>query len=271
MVNPNKKVKRPDGLSKIYRYTEDEEGKILSLSIENILHDNYVYLERAIKKENYYIRDNDTCLFFKELLWDDEVIGFSAYRSSNFNENSLVMQYFYVLEEYRQYPILIEEIDEASTLFESSILLEYPTRDMIDTLMKHNFTKIFEDRFIVSRIPFIMPMIPIEESKTTLREEYSDDITYRKISLIYDLDLCTIVGIASDNIENTYTHDTVIDSEQLNNYNVLSLVLTSDEDKYGVIDKHNNDSMLNDGSYFEYVDKIMKDNNGLIENWLTIL
>ena len=38
MVNPNKKVKRPDGLGKIYKYKTDENENILTLPIKRKLH-----------------------------------------------------------------------------------------------------------------------------------------------------------------------------------------------------------------------------------------
>ena len=34
MVNPNKKVKRPNGLGNVYNYTTDDEGNVFALSIE---------------------------------------------------------------------------------------------------------------------------------------------------------------------------------------------------------------------------------------------
>ncbi len=275
MVNPNKKVKRPNGLAEVLKYQEIEDiDKMITLVIEDIIDEYYVYLKRAIKKEGYYIAPRDTCFFFKEVLYDNEVVGFASYRPSGFNDKSLVMQYFYVLPEYRDKVLIEEEIDEASLLFESSILIEYPTRDVVESLIKHRMARVFNDRFVVSRIPFVIPMIPIEEfNEGVLREDYvnKDDKGYRKLSLIYDLDLCAVVGVAASDIENVYARDTMLDDEDINNYNVISLPLKTDNQKYDCISKRMNDPWIKDGTYFTKVDQIMKENKDIIENWLTIL
>ena len=55
MVNPNKKVKRPNGLGNVYNYKTDEEGNVFTLPIRTILKENYIYLLRAIDDEKYYM------------------------------------------------------------------------------------------------------------------------------------------------------------------------------------------------------------------------
>lgn len=281
MVNPNKRVKRPDGLGKVYRYrkieNENTEGEdiIQTLPIEKTLDDNYVYLARAIKKEDYYITPNDSCFFFKEILYDNEVVGFATYRPSNIDDHSLVMQYYYVLPEFRQKGLLEEELDEATTLFESSILLEYPTHDMIESLIKHKLARVFEDRFVISRIPFYTPIVPVSAAVDgTMRGEYvfKDNTIYHKLSLIYDLHLCAVVGLASDDITKDYTEDVVADEdENMNDYNVMSLPLGIDNEKYGCVEKRKNDIDIIENTYFSKVRKLLDDNDNLIENWLTIL
>ena len=80
MVNPNKKVKRPDGLGKIYKYKTDEDENIQTLPIKKLIKENYIYIYRSINKENFYIAKNDSCFFFKEILYENEVVGFATYR-----------------------------------------------------------------------------------------------------------------------------------------------------------------------------------------------
>ena len=276
MANPNRKLKRPDGLGKLYRYQTagDEEEKIFTLPVEKLLDDNYVYLLREIKKEDYFIQDNDTCFFFKEVVSDEEVVGFAAYKPSNIDNKSLVMQYFYVLPEYRGRGLLEEELDEATTLFESSILIEYPTYDMVESLIKHRLARVFDDRFVISRIPFFIPIVPVADAVNgVFREEYVyDDKVYRKLSLIYDLELCAVVGLASDDIGNDMTDKVEADKEDnMNNFNVLSLPLHVDDDKYGCVKKRENDADIIDNTYFDKVKKVVEDNDSVIQNWLTLM
>lgn len=273
MVNPNKKVKRPNGLGNVYSYKTDENGKIYTLPILDLIKDNYIYLYRAIEEENYYITPNDSCFFYKDIVYDNEVVGFTTFKNTSINKDALVMQYFYVLPEYRDEIYLTEEIDEASTLFESSIFIEYPTKDMAESLIKFRLARVFEDRFLISRIPFLVPMFSVEEvKKGTVREEF--DTTglncYNKMSLIYDLDLCAVVGLASDDVESDYDEENV-DTEKINNYNMISLPLKEDNQKYDCIKRRKEDTDLNNGTYFKKVRKLMDDNEETIQNWLSLI
>ena len=42
MVNPNKRVKRPNGLGNVYNYKTDEEGNVFTLPIKTIIKENYI-------------------------------------------------------------------------------------------------------------------------------------------------------------------------------------------------------------------------------------
>ncbi len=273
MVNPNKKVKRPNGLGNVYNYTTDDEGNVFALPIEKLIKENYIYLYRAVKEEGYYIAPNDSCFFYKDIVYDNEVVGFTTFKNTNINKDALVMQYFYVLPEYRDKVFLTEEIDEASVLFESSIMIEYPTRDMVQALLKHRLGRVFDERILISRIPFIVPMFSLDDvQKGVVREQFdtTDYKCYNKMSLVYDMDLCAVVGLASTDEDSLYDENNV-DEEQINNYNVISLPLKEDNEKYGCIEKRANDPKLNDGTYFKYVRKLMDDNEDIIQNWLSLI
>ena len=128
--------------------------------------------------------------FLKEIIYENEVVGFATYRPSNINESSLVMQYIYILPDYRGKDLLVEEIDEAASLFESSILIEYPSRAIVDVLIKHKLARVFNNRFVISRIPFIIPMVSLSDANSkVVREEFdmTDKKGYSKLSLVYDL------------------------------------------------------------------------------------
>ena len=269
MVNPNKKVKRPNGLGSVYRYHEDDEGNKLALPIMDLIKEYYIYLYRSINEENFYIKENDTCYFFKEVLSDkNEVVGFAAYRISNFNKDTLVLKYYYVLPEYRSPNLFQEELDDSTLLFESNIIIEYPTRDMVQTLIDHKIARVFDDRFVISRLGFLMPIVPISKANT-LREEYEnpEKIT-SKISLIYDLELCAVVGLSTGDSEEIY--DGQETEEDLNNFNNMSLVLGADA-KYNPQEKRANDPWLKEGTYFKHVKEFTDENEELIKNWLSII
>ena len=272
MVNPNRKVKRPNVLGNVYNYKTDAEGNVFTLPIRTIIKENYIYIHRAIEEENFYIVENDTCFFFKEVLYDDEVVGFATYKTTQINKDTLVMQYFYVLPEYRDKGLLEEEIDESALLFESSIILEYPTREMVMELTKHKLARVFDDRYVISRIPFMVAMHSLDNvQKGIVREDYdtSEKLIYSKMSHLYDLELCAVVGLANEDIENMFDEDNV-DEENINNYNMISLPLRDDDIKYDCISKRQESTQLNDGSYFRDIKKFLDDNDDIIQNWLSI-
>lgn len=273
MVNPNKKVKRPNGLGNVYKYKQDEDGNIFTLPILSLIKENYIYLYRALKKDNYFIAENDSCFFFKDIVYDNEVVGFATYKTTQIDDNSLVMQYFYVLPEYRDKGLLVEELDDSSTLFESNVMIEYPTRDMMDVLVKHRLARVFNDRFLVSRIQFMAPMFSLDDAlRGVVREEFdtTDYKCYNKMSLLYDLELCAVVGLAAENIENIYDEENV-DEENINDYNMISLPLRVDDEKYDCVNKRRNDSSLKDASYFKNVKELVMENEDVIQNWLSLI
>lgn len=183
------------------------------------------------------------------------------------------MQYIYILPDYRGKDLLVEEIDEAASLFESSILIEYPSRAIVDVLIKHKLARVFNNRFVISRIPFIIPMVSLSDANSkVVREEFDmiDKKGYSKLSLVYDLDLCAVVGLASSDIENMYTED-VTEDDDLNNYNTMSLPLRVDNEKFNCIEKRENESMIQDETYFKKVREIIDSQDEIIQNWLTIL
>lgn len=272
MVNPNKRVKRPTGLGEVFKYQKDEDENIFTLPIIPLLKDNYIYIYRSIQEDDFYINEDETCFFFKEIVFNNEVVGFATYRTSSFEENALVMQHIYVLPEFRGNHLLQEELDEATLLFESSIIIESPNRYIIESLINHRLARVFEDRFVISRIPFIVPLVNQEElDKGTYLEDYDLSKTNgrSKVSLIYDLELCAVVGLAQDDEDKDYTDD--VQTDEIANYNNMSLAYKIDDEKFNCIEKRNNDSWIKNGTYYENVRKIVNDNDEIIQNWLSII
>ena len=264
MVNPNKKIKRPDGLGKLYNYQEDENGKIYTIPILETVKNNYAYIYRQIKDEKL-LNENDTCLYFKEIVYDDEVIGFATYRSSSFDENTLVLQYFYTLPEYKQPSILVEELDEAGQLFQSSIIIAYPTRKMVDSLIKHKLARVYDDRIAISKIAFMIESIDVTDAGDVMLEDYPTDnkeTQHNRISLIYDLKLNAVVALANEDSE---------DDEDEYNFNTISLPLRRDDKENNCIELRRTDELYNSGNYYQYVKSVLDDNNDNIQNWLSLI
>jgi len=272
MVNPNKRVKRPNGLGELFKYQTDEDDKIYTLPIKKMLEDNYVYIYRAINKEDYYISDNESCFFFKEIVFDNEVIGFATYRTSSLDNQSLVMQHIYVLPEFRGNNLLEEELDEATLLFNSNIIIQSPNRYVVESLINHKLARVFDDRIVISRIAFMIPMVELEDVKSGVYlEDYdlTDNKGLSKVSLVYDLDLCAVVGLAQENGNDDYD-DSITQEDNPNNYNNLSLARKVDDKDFNCLENRSNDKWLNNDEYFDKVRDILNKNDEVIQNWLSL-
>ena len=268
MVNPNKRIKRPNGLGELFKYHIDEEENVHTIPIKKTLDDNYVYILRRIVDEDYYISDDETCFFFKEIVYDNEVVGFATYRSSSIDEQSLVMQHIYILPEFRGNSLLEEELDEATMLFDSNIIIQSPNRYVIESLVNHKLARVFEDRIAISRVAFMTPMLSQDEvDKGVYLEDYDFDKSngLSKVSLIYDLDLCAVVGLAQNNDE------VEGESDDANNFDNMSLARRVDDKDFDCLEKRRNDQWLTSGDYFDKVRSIVNKNDEVIQNWLTLL
>ncbi len=267
MVNPNKRIKRPDGLGELFKYHMDEDENIHTIPIKKSIKDNYIYIYRAINDEDYYISDDETCFFFKEIVYDNEVVGFSAYRSSSIDEQSLVMQHIYILPEFRGNSLLEEELDEATMLFDSNIIIQSPNRYVIESLINHKLARVFDDRIVISRMAFMIPMLSQDEvDKGCYLEDYDIEKTngLSKVSLIYDLDLCAVVGLAQQTDDDS-------DGDDESNFDNMSLARKVDDKDFNCLEKRKNDEWLNSGEYFDKVRSIVDKNDEVIQNWLTLL
>lgn len=271
MVNPNKKVKRPNGLGELFKYHIDDEENVHTIPIKKTIKDNYIYIYRSVNDEDYYISDDETCFFFKEIVFDKEVVGFATYRSSSIDEQSLVMQHIYILPEFRGNSLLEEELDEATLLFDSNIIIQSPNRYVIESLINHKLARVFDDRIVISRMAFMIPMLTQDEvDKGGYLEDYDISKTngLSKVSLIYDLDLCAVVGLAQKDVDNA---DKENDSDYSNNFDNMSLVRKVDDKDFDCVEKRRSDEWLNSGQYFDKVRSIVNKNDEVIQNWLSIL
>ena len=74
-----------------------------SLPINSILKQHYKYILNSMNKENLTLSDDEECMIFKEIVLIDKVVGFSTYKGADANNhNALILQYIYVIPEYRE-------------------------------------------------------------------------------------------------------------------------------------------------------------------------
>ena len=221
---------------------EDNAPKIINdginlIDIRKILKKEYRYIFDEIKKEDYFIEDAAT-YFFKEILFENKVVGFLAYE---FNEHSLVINEFYIIPEFRGKGLFYSEI---ISLFKKGYLLSFkhPTKRIVEILMHYGFAEQVKNNIVVSALTFNVDSIDLNN----IEGDYiHDDMVIA--SNIYDLNLCAVLylhdlsllnceGIYySDELENDiceYGYNENRDSLNQDYFDKIRTDFTNNQDKY---------------------------------------
>ncbi len=137
-----------------YIVRDNQESEVFesndeTLNAKNILKENYPYIHECMKKEGF-ILENTECNIFKELLYDNKVVGFIAY---NIDEDfdSIALVNVYVMPEYRGNSILYNEL---SKVLESGIVFSVlePNNLIIDLFIKYGFAEELNEYLVASSI-----------------------------------------------------------------------------------------------------------------------
>lgn len=137
-----------------YIVRDNQESEVFesndeTLNAKNILNENYPYIHECMKKEGF-ILENTECNIFKELLYDNKVVGFIAY---NIDEDfdSIALVNVYVMPEYRGNSILYNEL---SKVLESGIVFSVlePNNLIIDLFIKYGFAEELNEYLVASSI-----------------------------------------------------------------------------------------------------------------------
>jgi len=211
MVKDKDIIRRENGEGQIFSVDPNNPDHRYSLPIITILEQHYPYLLESIHEENFDISENENCMIFKEIVHIDKVVGFSAYKGGDANEHkSLVLQYIYVLPEYRGNNLLVKDVIDTISL-DRYVSIESPTRFMVESLVEGGLARVFDDRYVISRIPFCAPIHNFtDEEKEYLKQTYNlpDPTGINRESSLYDLKYCAIVCPAFDGSNRAYNpHD----------------------------------------------------------------
>ncbi|WP_323735908.1 GNAT family N-acetyltransferase [Methanosphaera sp. ISO3-F5] len=137
-----------------YIIRDNQESEVFesnddTLNAKNILKENYPYIYECMKKEGF-ILENTECNIFKELLYDNKVVGFIAYNiDEDFDSISLVN--VYIMPEYRGNSILYNEL---SKILKSDIVFSVlePNNLIIDLFIKYGFAEKLNEYLVASSI-----------------------------------------------------------------------------------------------------------------------
>ncbi|MCD7781545.1 MAG: hypothetical protein LUG89_02460 [Methanosphaera sp.] len=269
MVNDKDLIIRSNGEGKIYSIDHNEVKDRYSLPIVALVEQHYPYIKKEMDKENFNIPDDEECMIFKEVVHIDKVVGFSAYKGSNGQEpKALTLQYIYVIPDYRSNNLLVKDIIDTISL-DRYVSIELPTHFMVQSLIDHDLAKVFDDRFVVSKIPFSVPMTKFsDEEKEYIKKEYNlpDPTGINRESSIYDLEYSAIVCPALDGSNSAYNPDDNSTKSLEDGY--ISDVLDVDDEYFDAMSKRDDDEIYT-SKYFDRLGDMITNNIDAINELLS--
>lgn len=264
----NDLIKREDGEGKIYNIDPNNPEHKYSIPIIKILEQHYNYILEEMNKENFTINKKEECMMFKEIVLIDEVVGFSTYIGASAEDhNALTLQYIYVIPEYRGNNLLVKDIIDTIS-FDKYVSITSPTRFMVESLINGGLAGKLDDRFVISRIPFCVPLHKFtQKEKQYLKEQYNipDPTGINRESSLYDLKYCAVVCPAFDGTNKAYNPNDDTTNSLEDGY--ISEIIEID-DKYFDAKKNRNDNEIYTEKYFKRVSDTIKTNNNKINDLL---
>lgn len=262
-------ITRPNGEGQIYTTDPKAKVKTYSMPILAMLKQHYSYLYNSIIEESFNIREDEQCMIFKEIVHIDKVVGFSTYIGSDVNDQqTIVLQHIYVLPEYRGNNLLIKDIYDTISLGKY-VSIELPTNYIVQSLIKANLAKVFDERFVISKVPFSVPIHNFsEEEKQHLKEQYNipDPTSISRESSIYDLKYSAIVCPPFDGSTRAFNPQDLTTRAVEDGY--ISEVHPIDEANFNTTQIRKEDGEEHTDKYFKRLQKTMKNHNEEIHKFL---
>ena len=235
MVNPNKKVKRVE--AKKYK------GNLLfgGRNVKKILKQDFgdIYEEMINEFPNIKLAGGYDLL--KEIIIEGELVGFSLFTFGPYDY--IYLEYFYVLEEYRDKFDLTELLTDVRSSADIIDFIHNPSRDIVEKLIEGDDAYIMDGRFVISNIGFFSDFVSNEFSLSNTIENSCDLRDVKDVELyeihgnIYDLELCTVVPYVSS------------DDDDKESSLKLSVAYKSDDEKYDCLNKRSNDVLIKENRY----------------------
>ncbi len=156
-----------------------------TLEITLILKENYPYIFDSIKKENIILK-SEKCNLFKELVFDNKVVGFCSYDFSR-EFMTAALNNIYILPEFRGNGLFREELEKTMIEHNKPSIME-PTRLIIELLIKYGYAKKINSNIVASAIELIVPGQHVIANKEIKNEEELS-------THFYDLNICAPIHL----------------------------------------------------------------------------
>ena len=150
-------VIREDGEAAMF--TAESESELLDTDF--FLDEYYNYIQKAMMEEGYHLRYY-FCFVFKEIVFENRVVGFATYDIRN--NYTLILTECYILPQFRGKRLFFDEICRMHFASPEFGILQ-PTRNVIDLLLSYAFAKEAGDDIVVSAIGLYLDPILMESNK----------------------------------------------------------------------------------------------------------
>lgn len=137
---------------------EDDSQRVYiterTLDVIDLLKSEYDYIYESIENEGFIIKA-PTCSLFKELLFENQVVGFCSY---DFSREFLTaaLNNIYVLPEFRGNGLFLSELKKTMSEHNKPSIVE-PTRLVVELLVKYGFAYKLSENIVASAIEFVIP------------------------------------------------------------------------------------------------------------------
>ena len=169
---------REDNTQKVY-LTEN------TINITPLLEKEYEYIYNSIKDEHFILKSEE-CNLFKELVFDNNVIGFCSYDFSR-EFMTAALNNIYILPEFRGNKLFIQELEKTMKEHNKPSIIE-PTRFLIELLIKYGYAKKINENIAASAIELIVPGEHVIANKEMEAEEELS-------THFYDLNICAPIHL----------------------------------------------------------------------------
>jgi len=150
-----------------------------SINISELLKKDYPYIFESINNSKYNIRLNE-CDQFKELIFNEKIVGFVTYNI--LNKSHKLLTNIYIIEGYRRNRIFSEEIKYQYENAQKISIYE-PNRLLIDVLIRLRYAINLTKTLLISAINFYIQLSTAQSNKT---EEKPDKL---KQTNLYDTNI----------------------------------------------------------------------------------
>ena len=186
------------------------EDKIRINSLDEFLKEKYNHIYTAMQKEGYTIEYPENHIVFKELKYNDTVVGFAAVDLVMGERPQYSLSECYILPEYRGNNILFDFIIHNISNPNYEFTIRRPNRAIINLLMKYNLAYSLNSHIIISYIGLNASLDETVTNKkikrlyTTIEDEYKNEIIS---SSYYNMNLACVLffDVTGQFTRNNYT------------------------------------------------------------------